>query len=416
MLKKILFISGSGLSLLLLWLAVSGYRAAGPIAGENLRGLALTLTAAVENSAAQDPSFRSMARFHPVDVAYFAIIDRNGTVRFHSNPDLIGSSMDDPGISEVFRNKSIAESRVVLGTGENAYAFVSPLYVHGEVLALRLTLHTYRADAVVRRARLNFAMLVSLLVAGWILAAGLYRFAKREELHQKEMARRENLARLGEMGAMLAHEIRNPLAGIKGYAQVIEKKPAEERNGRFAQSIVKEVVRLENLVNDLLDYARCEGYEVSPVGLKELLTHTVFFVRHGADQQSVSIVSECPEGVWIVGNRDRLGQVLLNLARNALQAMPEGGILSFSVAVSDREVAITVSDSGQGIEQGEMARIFEPFFTTKARGTGLGLPLCKKIVEEHNGRIIVESSAGKGTTVSLSFPRPKGGFPDGSGQ
>jgi two-component system sensor histidine kinase HydH len=404
MLKKILFIFGAIISLFLLWFALSDYRASGPIAAENLRGLALSLTESIENSVLQDPSFKPLAGFHPSDVAFFAIIDRKGINRFHSNSDLIGTSTKDQLALAVLRDKSIYESRVTLGTGEQVYEFYAPLLISNEVLVLRLTLHTYRADSVVRRASFNLILILSLLVVGWILTIVLFRFAKREELHQLEMAQRENLARIGEMGAMLAHEIRNPLAGIKGYAQVIGKKPVEERNSEFAEKIVIEVRRLETLVNDLLAYARSDEYEMTAADPKELIDQAIFLVSHEAEQLSVSVTNDCPVGLRIIANRDRLGQVLLNLAKNALQAMPDGGLLRFSADKSGREVKINISDSGQGISGENMARIFEPFFTTKARGTGLGLALCKKIVTGHNGAISVESSVGKGTIVSILFP------------
>jgi len=105
-----------------------------------------------------------------------------------------------------------------------------------------------------------------------------------------------------------------------------------------------------------------------------------------------------------MGNRDRLGQVLLNLAKNALQAMPEGGSLRITASASGKGIIITVSDTGHGISPEHLTRIFEPFYTTKARGTGLGLALCKKVVEEHDGNISVKSVVGQGTSVSLSFP------------
>lgn len=404
MLKKALLIFGSIVSLFLLWFALSDYRAAGPIAAENLRGLALTLTEAISNSVLQDPSFKPLTGFHPPDVAFFAIIDRKGIIRFHSNADLIGTSTDDQKALEVLRDKSIYESRVILGTGERAYEFYAPLFIRNEVLVLQLTLHTFRADSVVRRARLNLVLIVSLLIVGWILTTVLLRFATREELHQQEMTQRESLVRLGEMGAMLAHEIRNPLAGIKGYAQVIGKKPIESRNREFAEKIVTEVRRLESLVNDLLAYARSDRYEMAEIELKELIDQTISLISHESEQISISVTNECHEGLRIIGNRDKLGQVLLNLAKNALQAMPDGGQLRFTANRTGRDVKIDISDSGQGISREDLTRIYEPFFTTRARGTGLGLALCKKVVGEHNGTISVESCVGKGTVVSIKFP------------
>lgn len=404
MLKRILLLTGVGLSLFLLWFAVSNYRDARPIAEENLRGLALSLTVALENIAVRDPSLRSLSQMHTRDIAFISLVDRNGLYRFHTNTDLIGTHTQSPKPLDAIRNESISEERVTLGTGETAYEFDAPIHLSGETLGLQLTLHTYRADAVVRRAELNMMILLSLLVVGWILAFVLYRYARREEQHQLEMARRESLAQLGEMGAMLAHEIRNPLAGIKGYAQIIVKKPQEARNSDFARRIVAEVLRLENLVSDLLAYARSNSLPVSLVNLTELVYHTVSLIRHEAEQQQVALVTDCPEGLQIPGNRDRLGQVLLNLGKNALQAMPDGGVLTITSAVSGSDVLLTMSDTGHGMGRDVLARIFEPFFTTKARGTGLGLALSKKIIEEHGGEISVESTAGQGTSVSITLP------------
>jgi two-component system, NtrC family, sensor histidine kinase HydH len=403
MLKKTLFIFGSIISLFLLWFALKDYRAAEPIAAENLRGLAFSLTEVIGNSVQLDPSFTSLADFHPSDVAFFAIIDQKGIYRFHSNSDLIGTPANDPDALVVLKNKSVYETRVLLGTGEKAFEFYSPLFIDNKVLVLQLTLHTFRADSVIRRARLNLLLIVSLIFAGWFLGAIIIRFARREELHQKEMMHRENLASLGEMGAILAHEIRNPLAGIKGNAQIIKKKPTESRNEQFAESIVTEVRRLETLVNDLLVYARSDRYELMMLDTKEIIDYTISLIQQEAAHLSVSITNDCPEGIKISGNRDKLCQVLLNLAMNALQAMPSGGLLRFSAEKSRSRVRIDLSDSGQGIRNEDMSRIFEPFFTTKARGTGLGLALCKKILEEHNGTISIESTVGKGTTVSIIF-------------
>ena len=413
MLKKSLSVFGLALTLPLLWFAISDYRAAAPMAAENLRGLALTLAAAIENASSHDPSFASLASFHPSEVAFFAIIDRKGMIRFHSNQDLIGSRSEDPEALKVIENSSMTETRVTLGTGERAYEFHTPLFVRGEVLALSLTLHTYRTDAVIRRARLNLSLLISLLAAGWIMAAVLYRFVQREQMHQREMARRESLAKLGEMGAVLAHEIRNPLAGIKGFAQVIEKQPTAERNERFAHSIVTEAVRMETLVSNLLAYARSDRYEMTIVDLRELIGHTVTLVRHEADELGVAVVTDCPEALMITGNRDRLLQVLLNLEKNALQAMPEGGRLLVSAKRTGAHATVAVIDSGQGISEEHLSKIFEPFFTTKVRGTGLGLAFCKKTIEEHYGTIRVESRVGQGTSVVLVLPLAREDFSGG---
>lgn len=392
------------MSVALVWFAVSNYQSARPIAEENLQGIALSLTSAIENIALHDPSLRSLSTFQTHDIAFFALIDQKGMYRFHTNPDLIGTPLQGTIPLATLKDGVISNERITLRTGESVFEFSAPMYLPGETLAIRLMLHTYRADTVIRRARLNMMVLFALLAAGWLLALALYRFIRREEQHRLEMARRESLAHLGEMGAMLAHEIRNPLAGIKGYAQVIEKKPQDERTGGFARRIVSEALRLETLVSDLLSYARSDQNQMTTVDIGEVVAHTAALLFLEAEQLHIKIITECPEGILISGNRDRLGQALLNLGKNAIQALPDGGTVRLTAATAGKQAVIRVCDDGHGISQEDMSRIFEPFFTTKARGTGLGLALCRKIVEEHGGKVSVQSAVGKGTVVSLAFP------------
>lgn len=401
---KIVLFGGILLSAALIWFTIGNFQSARPVAEENLRGLALSLSSAIENMALHDPSLQNLKTFQSNDIAFFEIVDQKGLHRFHTNPDLINTLDPDSKPSPDILSGATSESRITLRTGENAFEFNSPIYLPNETLALRLTLHTFRADTVVRRARLTMIVFFSLLASGWILAWALYRFTLREEQRKLEMAHRESLAQLGEMGAMLAHEIRNPLAGIKGYAQVIGKKPQDERNDGFAQLIVEESQRLETLVNDLLAFARSNEMSMATVNLCELLAYCAALLQHEAEELNVNIICNCADGILINGNRDRMSQVLFNLGKNAIQAMPDGGSLRITASVVRKKAIICVSDEGQGISQEDLNRIFDPFFTTKAKGTGLGLALCKKIVEEHKGKITVQSVVGQGTSVSINIP------------
>src|SRR6266571_157807 len=402
--KKTVLLGGILLSAALAWFAVGNYLSARPIAEENLRGLALSLASAIENIALHDPSLQSLDTFQSHDIAFFALVDRKGVYRFHTNPDLTGKPVQGAMPLSAILDGATSDARITLRTGESAFEFNTPLYLSKETLALRLTLHTYRADTVIRRARLNMMVLFALLATGWILALALYRFTRREEQHTLEMARRESLAQLGEMGAMLAHEIRNPLAGIKGYAQLIEKKPQEERNSGFAQRIISETLRLETLVNELLSYAKSDRESMVKLNLTEIVSHAAALLRLEAEQAAIRIICDCQDNIVIDGNRDRLVQLLLNVVKNSLQAMPDGGTVRITAGIDDRQAIVKVNDSGHGISEEEITRIFEPFFTTRARGTGLGLPLCRKIVEEHGGKITVQSVVGEGTSVSIAFP------------
>ncbi|RII29545.1 MAG: histidine kinase [Geobacter sp.] len=404
MVKRILLLCGLGVTSFLLWFAVSLYRQSHPIAEENLFGLAYSLQAAIENSAIHDPSLQALATFHTPDIAYFALVDPRGVYVFHTNPDLIGTELHDKTILKRLFAGQVSGNRVRLATGEEAYEFFSDIHLPTQALGLRLVLHTYRSDAVIRYAHANLLALLTLLGAAWMLAAVIYRYALREERHLQEMEKRENMARMGEMGAMLAHEIRNPLAGIKGFAQLIEKRPEDPRTKESAHRIVAEAKRLEALVSDLLAFARIEGLAMEPVELAGLIEQTAALLRPEAEQSNVTMNLDCPDELLVVANRDRLTQVLLNIARNALQAMPEGGILNIYAQLAGPMASIQIKDTGQGISPEILPRIFEPFFTTKARGTGLGLALCKKIVEEHNGDISVASGPGSGTTITVTLP------------
>ena len=274
-------------------------------------------------------------------------------------------------------------------------------------MVLHLGLHTYRADAVVRKAKLNMTVLLSLLLAGWISSAMIYRYDQREKMHQLVLAKQENLAKLGEMGAILAHEIRNPLGGIKGFAQVIVKKPTDERNGTFAQRIVAEATRLETLVTNLLVYVKVIHLDVAQVTIQELIDHSLSLIKPEIEEHRIVVRLDCPEGLTINADRNKLEQVMLNLLKNAVQAMPDGGSLDVTARKTGKQILIQIEDTGEGIEPDDLTKVFEPFFSTKAQGTGLGLALCKKIIDEHGGTITIKSTCGSGTTVIMGFPTEK---------
>jgi two-component system sensor histidine kinase HydH len=396
--------AGIFLSLLLAWFAVLQYRKALPLAGENLRGLALSLSAALETLAAKDPSLASLQAFRASDMAYFAIIGSDGTIRIHSNSSLVGTRVADRRFSGVFSGGEFVDARTRLGTGEEIYESNTPIHFSGQVAALRIALHTFRADAVIRGARANMLVLFALLALAWILGFLLYRLYVRAEGFREEMARRERFAQLGEMGASIAHEIRNPLAGIKGYAQLLQENQSSASVARPAALIVEESLRLERLVNDLLCFVRPPAVSVSPVRPADALRSALEIVHPEAGSRSVSIDADIVENLVVAGDADGLEQVFLNLLRNAVQAMGEGGSLGVRMTQVRGAVTIEIRDTGHGIPSGEWERIFVPFHTTRARGTGLGLAICKKIIEDHQGVIRVAESSDSGTTIIVVLP------------
>ena len=214
----LLLVGGVLMTAFLLWFAVNSQLSARPVARALLQGLALSLGQSIDYMAARDPSFKTLADFRYRDVAYFALIDRSGRVRFHLNPELAGEIVADDRYIPAFSAAAPVENRIRLGTGEEAYECHLPLHLPGETLVLRLVLHTWQADQIINRARTGATILLTLTVSAWVLGFLLVRLRRRDARRREQMARQEQMARLGELGAVLAHEVRTPLAGIKGYA------------------------------------------------------------------------------------------------------------------------------------------------------------------------------------------------------
>lgn len=407
-LRTATLVSGVCISFLFVWFAGYHYRLSTRLAEENLNGLALSLSAAVETLVAHDPTFASLRGFQTSDIAYFTLVAPDGAILFHGNDALIGSRLADRRYRSVFDKGEFSGRRVRLGTGETIYESHFPIHLNGSTLALRLALHTYRADSVIRMARIGLFVVIALVSTAWGMALLLLKYAGREAVHRKEMLRRRELARLGEMGAVIAHEIRNPLAGIKGYAQLLEEKLQLDEDGEFAQVIVSEATRLEEIVNGLLAYTQEAPKAHELVGINDVVACSLDLIAPEASASGIVMNNSLDQSLTIMGNRDRLEQLFLNLFRNALQAMPNGGHITIDGYRHGDRIELLVADSGSGIDGNNLGRVFEPFFTTRARGSGLGLAVCKKIVDEHGGTIRVESVVGHGTTFRIQFAAPGG--------
>ena len=229
---------------------------------------------------------------------------------------------------------------------------------------------------------------------------------------QERAKRAEHLASIGRMAATVAHEIRNPLSSVRGLAQyfaALFKEETEERT--YALAMVEESNRLNRVVSELLDYARPLELKIEPTAIKVLLLDVVRRIELGKAAKSIEIIQEIESGIPpVLLDRDRILQVLLNLTQNSIDAMPDGGKLSLSAAwfAAQECVQIKVQDTGEGIAQADLPRLFEPFFTTKVRGAGLGLAIVRKIIDAHDGEVIVQSEKGVGTRVTLTLPHTAG--------
>lgn len=400
-----LLMGGVLVTAFLLWFAVNSQQNARPVAQAMLQGLALSLGQSIDYMAARDPSFKTLADFRYRDIAYFALIDRSGRIRFHQNPELVGELVDDDRYLPALSAAEPVENRILLGTGEEVYECHLPLHLPGEIMVLRLALHTWQADQIINRARTGVTILLTLTASAWVLGFLLVRLLKRDARRREQMARQEEMARLGELGAVLAHEVRTPLAGIKGYAQLLGERVTDERSRGFSALIAQEVVRLEGLVNDLLDYARQDDPgDGSTLLDKELLNTTWSMVSNRADVQAVNLELSIPSGVRVACRPERLRQLLINLFSNALQAMPSAGTVRVAVTKEQEMVTLKVRDTGAGFTEDAMKRAFAPFFTTRTRGSGLGLAVCHKIAEGCGGRISAANADGGGAEITVLLP------------
>jgi signal transduction histidine kinase len=231
-----------------------------------------------------------------------------------------------------------------------------------------------------------------------------------QRLHRTRMSRAEHLATLGEMAAGLAHEIRNPLAGIAGVIEVVGRDLPKDSPAREVLKEVKaEVQQITRTVNDLLETARPKPPQIKAASLNATVDHAVLFARQQIGDKKVNIeVVDAQNLPPVEHDSAQVQQVVLNLVLNGIQAIGDTGTVTVEVLRRDAFGGVTVSDTGKGIPADHMPHIFRPFFTTKSYGTGLGLSLSRRIVEEHNGQIEVTSRLGIGSqfTVLLPFRQP----------
>mgnify|MGYP003334787183 CR=1 FL=1 len=229
--------------------------------------------------------------------------------------------------------------------------------------------------------------------------------AKRElhESHAQQIQQAGKLASIGELAAGIAHEIRNPLAGIGAAVEVL----ADGQNGdqEIVREIRSQIKRLNTTLCDLLDFARVRDPEIEPCELRTLIRPMFALIRADARKHHVELIEDFPaELPPILADAKQAQQAMLNVLLNGIQAMPNGGTLTVRALLAGSNVQLTISDTGAGITPETLGKIFSPFFTTKHRGTGLGLAITRSIMEKHGGTIIVASQPGQGSTFTLTFP------------
>ena len=242
-------------------------------------------------------------------------------------------------------------------------------------------------------------------LTGWLVDRELLARRKSEEIRFK-FERSQRLSLVGQIAAGVAHEIKNPLASIKGAVEILdgESTSSDERE-EFKGIILSEIKRVDNTVKEFLDFARPRETKLEKLNLSEALRSSLKQMETFASSNDIDIVDTIEDDVLVLADREKIHQVVLNILLNAIDASHAHSSIDVILAHSnDGMAALTVRDNGSGIEPGELEKIFEPFYTTKTSGTGLGLAVVKAIVEDHNGEIRIDSTPGDGSTVSITLP------------
>ncbi|MDN4071575.1 PAS domain S-box protein [Fictibacillus terranigra] len=222
---------------------------------------------------------------------------------------------------------------------------------------------------------------------------------KTEEMLRKS----DKLSVLGQLAAGVAHEVRNPLTSIKGFLQLLQSKAKDHYE--YYDIMLSEIDRINSIVSEFMVLAKPQVIDMVPTSITGLLHHVISLIETQAILMNVQIYFKAHEDLPLVSCVDsQLKQVFINLLKNAIEAMPDGGNVYISIKTEDDELVVSFKDEGCGIPFEKLPSLGEPFFTTKEKGTGLGLMVCYKIIEDHGGRIQVKSEPGKGSTFKVALP------------
>ncbi len=398
------------------------------------------------------------------DVAYIMIVTDQGTVLAHSDPSQVGQKREFlPDFSAQTDQFSVAGYRIRSESSEQifeVFKWFTPLRsgmnrlngrsmpmhgIHGRNLEpekilpsrpLDLMEFSRSEDAIiivgltmVQASRVQAGLVREAIGRGIILfvlgCAGVlilttfqaYRTTKARLISAKALSEKlkqevettRHLAAIGKLAGGVAHEIRNPLSSIKGFATYFEKKYADHPDdSETARIMVQEVERINRSIIQLLEFAKPMAVEKKEVEIRDLISHSLKLVAHDLEKKSITATTDIQSsGSLFYMDPDRVNQILLNLYMNSLAAMEAGGTLTVTVidVLPEKDLEIRVADNGCGMDDHVLSDMFDPYFTTRPDGTGLGLSIVHRLVESLGGEIRVKSTKGKGTTVSIYLRR-----------
>ncbi|MFA5322801.1 MAG: ATP-binding protein [Smithella sp.] len=380
------------------------FQSAQLLADQSLESTALALSSAAEitlrrGGNGNTPDIREI--FSDRVVAYALIAGERGKILFHTNSRLTGSVLPVEEIDSLAVLKKASGRRIFLGTGLPAYAFNYPLHLtDGSTEYLMIILNTTPADRIVSDARRMWWVGSSVLLLLWIVGILFERVLTRSLEIRAELDRKKQLALIGQMTSLLAHEIRNALGSVKGYAQLVDEKlDSKDPNKTALASVLQGTKRIEFLVQELLQFSRDESFKLERVAVFPLLKDVIQSVASG--WHGTWKLNETPS-VFVNADEEKLRRVFINGIQNAVQAMGNDGSLIISVHHDGRWVQVKIEDSGAGISDEQKPLLFTPFHTTKTDGTGLGLAYSRKLMEGMKGKIdLGNRDQGKGAVLTV---------------
>ncbi len=343
-------------------------------------------------------------------IAFIVLYDKSGLTILHSNENLIGRQVQDKDIKTVAETGNPIYGYTMLGTDERVFVLNTPIHIQNKELILRLALHTHNVEGIIRQARLQATGMTAVLAVLWFVGYFLITASRRSDELRNKMQEMERLAVIGEMASVLAHEIRNPLGSIKGFAQYIKEQNTEHRTKDMESLdiIVSESRRLEALTEDLLLYSKQIEIKTEQINIGEIVDGIVASIIQTDKAAGVDIRTAIPAGLMIVSDKDKLKQILMNIAYNSLDAIKDKkdrGIIEIKAEMQKNAVMLSIKDDGCGMDKDTMGNAFKPFFTTKTKGTGLGLAIVNKLAKSIGGAIELESEPNKGTVFKIKLPK-----------
>ncbi|WP_226677940.1 ATP-binding protein [Mesobacillus jeotgali] len=245
-------------------------------------------------------------------------------------------------------------------------------------------------------------LIIFIAAIAWILLTRFQSYVKAITSIHEDMRQKEKLAVIGQMATAIAHEIKNPLSSLKGFTQLQQEKDKDD--DQYYPIMLNEIDRINGIVNDLLILGKPNTAVKMPKKLVDIIRYVISVIDPHAQRKDIQIKYDVDDSTVLLCDENQMKQVFINLIKNAMESMPNGGTVTIQSEIEDGRALISVKDEGCGIPPEKLAKLGEPFYTTKQNGNGLGLMVTKKIIEEHEGTFNIKSEIGKGTIVTISAP------------